>query len=351
MCRLRAYIISLNFNPGHVSHMVASYKQCEELGYESWMYVDQGFVGFFPEDFRYVVYGKSKPEGCTLALFTFPSHRNLKEILDLRRKKNCKIVYIFHEPLCQYATYRKAGFSRLKMLKLRIVNMVSALTVRWSDVILIPSKKAIGYYEANRLYKNMHYHYLPLMYDDELADESGKVERIYFSYIGTVASDHSFNEYVEFVRTVIKRDELKDVKFLIATKNRVERRGLSALLDSGRLDLVEGTPLTDRQINVFYRTSYAVWNAYERSTQSGVLAKAFMFGTPAIVLKKNLSEFVVDGREVVAINDNRDYDEIKNAIVRIVKDFDSFSALSRTRFLNTFYYRNYNQLMNDVLKK
>lgn len=177
------------------------------------------------------------------------------------------------------------------------------------------------------------------------------MERIYFSYIGTVASDHSFNEYVEFVRTVIKRDELKDVKFLIATKNRVERRGLSALLDSGRLDLVEGTPLTDRQINVFYRTSYAVWNAYERTTQSGVLAKAFMFGTPAIVLKKNLSEFVVDGREVVAINDNRDYDEIKNAIVRIVKDFDSFSALSRTRFLNTFYYRNYNQLMNDVLKK
>ena len=34
LVRMRAYIISLNFNPGHVSHMVASYKQCEEMGYE-----------------------------------------------------------------------------------------------------------------------------------------------------------------------------------------------------------------------------------------------------------------------------------------------------------------------------
>ena len=29
---MKALIISLNFHPGHVSHMVASYKQCEELG-------------------------------------------------------------------------------------------------------------------------------------------------------------------------------------------------------------------------------------------------------------------------------------------------------------------------------
>ena len=75
------------------------------------------------------------------------------------------------------------------------------------------------------------------------------------------------------------------------------------------------------------------------------------FGRIGRQVLKSLVENYSNDLEVVAINDNRDYDEIKNAIVRIVKDFDSFSALSRTRFLNTFYYRNYNQLMNDVLKK
>ena len=30
---MKILIISLNFNPGHVSHLIASYKQCEDLGY------------------------------------------------------------------------------------------------------------------------------------------------------------------------------------------------------------------------------------------------------------------------------------------------------------------------------
>ena len=32
----KALVISLNFHPGHVSHMVASYRQLEELGYEKY---------------------------------------------------------------------------------------------------------------------------------------------------------------------------------------------------------------------------------------------------------------------------------------------------------------------------
>lgn len=46
---MRSLIISLNFNPGHVSHMLASYKQCEDLGYESVYYVNKKFVPFLPQ--------------------------------------------------------------------------------------------------------------------------------------------------------------------------------------------------------------------------------------------------------------------------------------------------------------
>lgn len=45
-----ALIVSLNFNPGHASHLVASYRQMEELGYESVCYVDNRFRGFLPAD-------------------------------------------------------------------------------------------------------------------------------------------------------------------------------------------------------------------------------------------------------------------------------------------------------------
>ena len=44
-----AIIVSLNFNPGHVSHMVASYKQCEELGYKSSLYIHPQFKEYLPD--------------------------------------------------------------------------------------------------------------------------------------------------------------------------------------------------------------------------------------------------------------------------------------------------------------
>lgn len=351
MCRKFAYIISLNFNPGHVSHMVASYKQCEEMGYEVWMYIDRGFVGFIPKGCQYIIYGKDKPVDSALSVFVFPSVRNLKEIIWLKRNTSSKIIYIFHEPLDKYSTYRKAGFSHQKMLKLRVINMVNALTVKWSDIILLPSNKAVSYYKSNKLYKNENYCYIPLLYDDEQTEELKHAERQYFSYIGTVASDHSFDEYVDFVRQVIQKDELKGFKFLIGTKSKVDHKGLSPLIESGRLELYEGKPLTDSLINCFYASSYAVWNAYERTTQSGVLAKAFMFGTPVVFLEKNSSEFVYDGKEGIAIKTNTDYDAIKEALKEIKDHFTYYSEMCRNRFLQSFYYRNYNCLMEGLLQK
>jgi hypothetical protein len=348
--RMRAYIVSLNFNPGHVSHLMASYRQCQELGYDAWLYIDKEFTGFVPQGSQYIVYGESKPVHCGIAIFVFPSQRNLKEILWLKSKGCRRVVYIFHEPLDKYSIYRNAGFSRMKMLKLRVINAVNALTVKWSDVILLPSQKAVTYYEANHLYKNVNYHYMPLLYDDEWNDTYKGVERRYFSYIGHVASDHSFQEFVDFVTQAIQSGDLKDVRFLIATRSKVEQDGnMARLLNSGRFELVEGKPLTDEQINHYYASSIAVWNAYTRTTQSGVLAKAFMFGTPAIVLKKNLSEFVEDGQEVVAINSNTEYDSIRHAIEMILNNFSSYSAACRKRFLHTFFYRNFCSQMKSIL--
>ena len=331
--------------------MVAYYRQYEELGYESWLYIDKGFTDFIPADCRFIVYGEKKPEDCSLAVFMFPSYKNLSEIKSLKKQEGCKIVYLFHEPLDKYSTYREAGFSWLKMIKLRIVNMVNVLTVKWSDLIFIPSKKAINYYESNHLYTNPNYHYLPLLYDDEHARKTGKIERKFCSYIGTVAPDHSFDEYMAFVKWAILNNQLPEFNFLIATRNKVNRNtDTIILINTRRLTIFDGVPLTDVQINNFFSESIAIWNAYTRTTQSGVLAKSFMFGTPAIVLKKNLSEFVEDGKEVIAINNNTDYHEIKDALVKIKNNHASFSESCRTRFLKTCYYKSFNQQVQDVLK-
>lgn len=341
-----AIIISLNFHPGHVSHMVASYRQLEGLGYESVYFVDEGFVSFLPKDSRIRVYGKDKVVNVFVALFVFPSQKNLLLIRKLKRQ-GAKIIYIFHEPLSPLKEYRKAGFSYKYLAKLWVINWISCLTVKWSDAVLVPSRKAEEFYHANPLYMNENVHYLPLLYDDERTTQLANKQRLYFGYIGTVAADHSFTEYLQFVEKAIAENWLPQLKFLIATKSEFEVP--QVLAESSRVVINKGRPMSDAEINEIYASTFVVWNAYARTTQSGVLAKSFMFGTPAIVLKKNLSEFTVDGQEVVAINDNTSFEEIEKAVLRITGDFELFSNAARKRFEETFYYRQHNDTFKKIL--
>lgn len=341
-----ALIISLNFHPGHVSHLVASYKQMEELGYESRYCVSEGFIPYLPKNSRVSIYGEDKLQIIDVAIFVFPSQKNLLLIRKLK-KQGTKILYIFHEPLAPMKEYRKAGFSYKYLAKLWVINRISSLTVKWSDVVLLPSKKAVDFYNANPLYKNANYHYLPLLYDDERTQEHQQKERKYFSYIGTVAADHSFVEYLKFVEWAVTENKLQGMIFLIATKSEFEVPHV--LNDSPRVEIRKGKPLSNEEINEAYASTLVVWNAYARTTQSGVLAKSFMFGTPAVVLKKNLSEFTMEGQEVVAIDDNTSFVEIESAVNRVVSDFNHFSVSCRRRFEETFYYRRYNEEIRKLV--
>ena len=341
-----ALIISLNFHPGHVSHMVASYKQCEELDYESIYYVNPVFAPYLPKDSRIVLAVSSERTKADLAIFLFPSQKNLPLIWKLKRQ-GAKVVYIFHEPLAPMKVYREAGFSKKYLAKLWVIDHISALTVKWSDYVLIPSEKAMKYYEENSLYTNKNYHYLPLMYSDEREERHTFIPRMYFSYIGTVAADHSFQEYLEFVEWAVTNNKLEGISFMISTKSEFEIPEI--IKNSNRVSIHKGIPMTDEEINTYYSSSIAVWNAYARTTQSGVLAKSFMFATPAVVMRANLNEFTHDGVNVVAIEDNSDKEQIAAAIQKIYEDQESFSTECRREFEKSFYYRVYNELFKKII--
>ncbi len=344
---MKAIIISLNFHPGHVSHMVASYKQCQDLGYKTIFYVNPIFYNYLPKGSTICKAGLDKRPKVDLAIFLFPSQKNLPIIWHMKRE-GTKVVYIFHEPLEPMSKYRKVGFSYKYLTKLWIINRISALTVKWSDVILLPSEKAVNYYEKNPLYKNRNYHYLPLMYDDERQEIHLKMQRKYFSYIGTVAADHSFHEYLNFVEWAILNKKLMSLNFMISTKSDFEIP--KALKFSNRVVIHKKRPLSDDEINESYATSYVVWNAYARTTQSGVLSKSFMFGTPALVLTKNRNEFAHDGIEIKTIEDNQNFLEIESAINDILSKFDEYSLNCRRRFLSSFYYKNVNDKFAQIIK-
>ena len=345
-----ALIISLNFHPGHVSHLRASYHQFEELGFVPCYYVNPAFKDFLPKGSRTLFFGEDKPKAADVAIILFPSQKNLSVIWSLKRQLKTKIIYCFHEPITSFKEFYDSGYSRRLVLIERIKDVIGAFTSNISDAVILPSHKAYANYLAGKFYKNKNAVYLPLLYDDERVIEYNNIERKYFSYIGTVAPDHSFNEFVAFIKWAYKQDRLKGVQFMIATRSVVESdEVLSEMINAGRLILNQGKPMGDETINGCYASTFVIWNAYARTMQSGVLAKSFMFGTPAVVLRKNLSEFTEDGKEVVAIDDNTSFDEIEKAVLRIIENFSSFSSAARKRFEDTFYYRQYNETFEKIL--
>lgn len=342
-----ALIISLKFHPGHFSHLLASYRQMEDLRYNPILWIHKNSSSFINRELNIITNRGSLPRTIDIALFLFPNPKNILEILYLKIFRKSCVVYFFHEPLTKISTYRKAGFSLLNIFKLYIGLFIDAIVVKISDVIILPSNKAYQYYLENRFYTNNKIHYMPLMYDEEDITLIETKKRLYFSYIGTIAPDHSFQEYLDFISDAIKYEKIPNVKFLIATKS--EFKASPELINSSRVIIQQGRALSDLEINTFYAETIVVWNAYIRTTQSGVLAKSFMFGTPAIIMSHNLNEFTVTNQNVIAIEDNKNYRQIEKAIIEISDNFVYYSLNCRSTFKKKFYYKNYNRMFKNVL--
>lgn len=351
MARKTALISSLNFRPAHVSHLIASYKQFEDLGYESMLYVHPDFIPFLPINVRYCT-SLNKKASYSVALFWFPCLKNIWEIFRLRYIYHTTVLYVIHEPLEKYSVYRKSGNSRFQIVKIYLKNYASVIMAMLSHKILLPSKRAVELYETNHYNRiNSDYHYFPLIFDDEYVPSSDS--RKYFSYIGNISTDHAFENYVDCISYFTEKGLFEGkLDFLIASKRSVIiTPKVEKLLLSGRLTIVDGKPMSNEEINGYYRQSFVVWNAYSRSTQSGVLVKSLMFGTPAIIMQCYQSEYVRNNIGVVAISDNADYEEIRDAVNSILNNFQEYSAEARTIFESRFFYKNFNQQFATILNK
>lgn len=344
-----ALISSLKFRPAHISHLIASYKQFEDLGYKSMLFIHPDFIPFLPIDIHYCT-SLDKELSYSVSLFWFPCLRNIRVMCRLRYVYKSIVLYVIHEPAEKYSVYRNAGNSHWETMKIFLKNYANVLMAILSHKILLPSQRAVELYKLNRYdYVNKNYNYFPLIYDDECLHVT--VERKYFSYIGNIHQDHAFDNYIGCISFFEEEGFFEGkLSFLIATKSVVKMTSeIRKLLSSGRLVIVEGKPMSNEEINSYYQQSYIVWNAYSRSTQSGVLVKSFMFGTPAIIMRCNKSEFVQNDREVVVIDDNTDYREIANAVNLILENFQSYSSHARETFERYFYYKKSNKVMATLI--
>jgi glycosyltransferase involved in cell wall biosynthesis len=339
-------IISLNFNPGHFSHLIANYKLFEDCGLTPYLYINKALNHMDKGNKFNKINNQGelrKLKKISIAIFWFPSLRNIIEIIRLRIFFKSKIIYIYHEPFDSIKSYYKAGFGFKRIIEIYLINLVNIPVILFSHIIVLPSVAALSLYQKKYTFLNKNYSLIPLLFDDESDFSLEESPKKFISYIGTIAPDHAFDSFVGFVNSAINNNWFPHMNFLIATKSKIpdkERRMLEPYLKSGKVVISEDHPMTNEEINHYYRKSLVVWNAYNRSMQSGVLPKAYMFGAAVIVLSRNANEFIKDHKTGIIIHDNNDVDEIKNAVEQIYSKKDFFFQNCRKMFLSTFYYKN-----------
>ncbi len=341
---MKAILVSKRFNPGHISHIQANAKLLEGQGFDVRFFLHSLFLTFPGNTFlgqETHLSDHLKLKKGDLFIVWFPSLSVLFNLLIVRLLSKATIVYIYHEPYTSFASYRKSGFSRIKALKVTVISWINWFICSLSHKIILPSSRAYNALPAAKT-NTERYAKINLLFSDEASSEQLIKPRTYISYIGTIAEDHAFEEFVHLMHGCICNEVLIPYKFLIATRSHIPAQ-LSHIIEkctlSGRLVVQSGIPMPNDQINNFYAQSFLVWNAYKRSMQSGVLPKAYMFGTPVIMSIANQNEYFENGIHGILISDQYSIAEFENAISKIQIEWQIYSNNCRQFFLQNFDYR------------
>jgi hypothetical protein len=338
---MKIVIASHKFNPSHLSHIIAISRVYSKHGYEVYHRVSERYLDLQPEDgLRCITLKELLALNKTDVFIVYaPSLSALIESLLIKIIKNPLVFYFLHEPFTGIRSYITAGFGYLKTLRISMVALVSFFNCKISDTVVLSSAKA---YEAATFgKKNLgKYKRVNLLFLDESEYfDLSPPSRKYISYIGTIAEDHAFNEFVNLVYEGVINKRVNGEKFLIASKSTIPKHLLYKVnhcRNLGYLTVASGAPMTNLEINTYYANSFAVWNAYKRSMQSGVLPKSYMFGSPIINCESNISEYFVDKIHGVSIGGSYNLEAFLEAIVMIKFNFDELSANCRKNYLYNF---------------
>ena len=347
----RACIISLHFHPANVSWLIAYGKIFEELGYEVDYIIHpayKSFAEFAHTDSACIstTPGWDTSKQYEHALFTNAAVKNhmYGKIL---KKTGCKVWYIYHEPWESLRTYLRTENMSV-IMKFYAAHYLSAKMLAISDGVILPSQCCVSDYERCDIRYNPTYFRIPLLYDDE-AGELLNEKRLYFSYIGTITKAHGFDKFIEFVKFSLRRN--LDIRFLIASQVPLPEdvtRDEAIAKASDRIVVHCGRPLSNNEINLCFAQSICVWNVYRRSTQSGVLAKATMFGSPVLASDTGSFREFVDDRQDGRFLQDVSPESVLEAYEDIRSNINRYTSLSREKFLTTFYYKSQLELCRNV---
>lgn len=349
----RVAIISLRYHPAYIQHLIAYAKMLREMGCIPILILHRTYGD--PAELSNVgeVRFMDDPAVASKYLCAIMVNASLqnKELMLKLKSLQVKILYLYHEPWNLSLGYlRNEGV--LNSIRGALAHRAIVPVLKLADRVILESEYGLNAYRTHDIRYNTRCSYFPQIFDDELnqSTNQGATGKRYFGYIGNVCRAHSFDQFLAFMRTSLAAE--CNIDFLIATRNRLPDAVLSDPIlqrSPEKVVLRSGRPLASSEINDCYARCYCVWNLYRRSTQSGVLPKALMFGTPVIASQiGSFPEHVVEGESGRLLPE---YDF--NRIMTALKDFRSRASIyhnhCRAQFLRTFHYRSQIETFHKIL--
>ncbi|MCC8052228.1 MAG: glycosyltransferase [Clostridiales bacterium] len=354
----KVLIMSAKFAPGHFSHLLAYYCLFERLDYEVSLYLAQEYEPFVLREkkYRYSIIDKRIKRIDILFIYNL-SKDDIKHITRLKKENpDIKIYYVYHEP---WLGFKKVIYNMLAQ-KESVYDTVKTVgrycfaipVLKNCEYVFLPSKNAEQNYKKYCLRYNSNYGVFPLIFTDEAMEETDIKQKKYFSFISTAENAKNFRAFLEYVKFRSKRNPQS--LFQIATRTDITEYlddELAQMVEEEKLILNHAHPLTNDEINEAYKKSNCVWLLYNRSTQSGVLCKSFMFGTPVIASDIGSFGDIVTGGNGIILKTEYNFDDIDAAYETILSDLASYSKNARQTFLNNFYWKKHIKQFKETIEK
>ena len=354
----KVWIFSNKFAAAHFSHLCAWYACVKEAGYDCELVLDEGYRDFTEKEPDVSCFFNTDEEklrsGCDVCIFYNLSkvdHKFYKRLI--KRNPKMKTFLVLHEPresvgeiLSFFLHKQENGKETVKALGR---DYFAKKLLRKKVGIVLCSKKSEEVFVKR--YPKYEPHYLfPLIFRDECVECSAE-EKEYFSFIGTALTCHGFEKFLATIKEMSVKDE--KIKFQIATGSDIQSAlddDLKKLIENGRLIVNSEHYLSNEEINEAYRKASCVWLGYNRSMQSGVLCKAWMFGAPVVCSDVGSFREFVDESCGVILKENFTADDVYEAYRTVLARYPGIVESTRKAFFEKYYYGNFTDEMKNLIE-
>lgn len=314
-------IVSKNFHPAHsysINCILRKFPDC-------YLDVDDRYTPYLDRD----VNGSrlSSHHEHRLAVFINPD-KKLPLDLILRRLRRRRSVVWIHEPEKNPIRRLRHAGGWLGVTRLIILIMFNYLCFLFADKLVVFSNNGFSnlpdFARSKCVVSSLPFIDLAQGYE---LDKFEKQQTV-IAYIGTVASDHAFEEFC----TWVKQSKLTSVTFKVYTRSKVCDRLIDQLGDSLQWS---GEDMSSDYIALAYADADFIWCNYKVANQSGVLPMALMWSATPLVSNAFGEDIRTLKSGVVTVSG---YDPVKldSVLAAAIPNKGELAESSRSSFLKLY---------------